>query len=479
MGKKANKSPNKGGTKGGARASASLTEEELEKAKVSLRANLKAESWETLEVGKDFKKNDKLEFISDDKLIVGCDIGGEKHYVRAINSRGIELSKEAFSFSNTAEDYEALLDWMLTLAVNHGMKQIVLGLEPTGHYWFNITSWLGSRGITVVQVNPYAVKQTKEIEDNSQVKSDRKDPKVIANLVKDGNYGMPYLPEGDFMSLREFSTLRDQVVGSETQAKNRLHRDLAIVFPEYKSVFGNLDGPFALELLKKAPVPPDMVLLGVDGIQEVWKKAKLKGVGYKKASKIVELAEKTVGLHSGLDGYRVSIVTHVEEIESREDKLEEIDACISELLGKCQNAKNIQAIPGIGEKTAAGIVTEIGDIRRFSSPKEIQKLAGLAPVSDSSGKHQGETKISRRGRKRLRYWLYMAAVHCIVYNNECKELYNYYLTRPQNPLKKKQAQIAVACKLLRIMYAILAKGVLYDPHRVLGDIVRPEPAAAV
>lgn len=302
---------------------------------------------------------------------------------------------------------------------------------------------------------------------------------MIANLVKNGDYGMPYLPEGDFMSMREFSTLRNQVVGSETQAKNRLHRALSIVFPEYKSVFGNnLDGPFVLELLKKAPTPTDMVQLGVDGILAVWKEAKLKGVGYKKASKIVELAQKTVGLDSGLDAYKVSIQTQVEEIESRQSKLEEIDACISELLGKVQYAKNLLAIPGIGEKTAAGIVTEIGDIRRFSSPKEIQKLAGLALVSNSSGKHQGETKISRRGRKRLRYWLYMAAMHCIVYSNECKELYNYYLTRPQNPLKKKQAQIAVSCKLLRIMYAILAKGVLYDPHRVVGDIVRPEPAAA-
>ena len=45
-----------------------------------------------------------------------------------------------------------------------------------------------TNGVSVVQVNPYAVKQTKELEDNSQLKDDRKDPKLIANLVKDGNY---------------------------------------------------------------------------------------------------------------------------------------------------------------------------------------------------------------------------------------------------------------------------------------------------
>ena len=65
-------------------------------------------------------------------------------------------------------------------------------------------------GISVVQVNPYAVKQTKEIEDNSQLKDDRKDPKLIANLEKDGNFGMPYLPEKLYADIRRLSMLRDR-----------------------------------------------------------------------------------------------------------------------------------------------------------------------------------------------------------------------------------------------------------------------------
>ncbi len=67
-----------------------------------------------------------------------------------------------------------------------------------------------SNGISVVQVNPYAVKQSKEIEDNSQLKDDRKDPKLIANLVKDGNYGMPYLPEKVYADMRRLSMFRNQ-----------------------------------------------------------------------------------------------------------------------------------------------------------------------------------------------------------------------------------------------------------------------------
>jgi transposase len=47
-----------------------------------------------------------------------------------------------------------------------------MGLEPTGHYWFALATWMITNGISVVQVNPYAVKQTKEVEDNSQRKDD-------------------------------------------------------------------------------------------------------------------------------------------------------------------------------------------------------------------------------------------------------------------------------------------------------------------
>ena len=83
----------------------------------------------------------------------------------------------------------------------HNKRQIVLGLESTGYYWFCLAALMISNGISVVQVNPYAVKQIKEVEDNSQLKDDRKDPKLIANLVKDGNYGMPYLPEKIYAEL--------------------------------------------------------------------------------------------------------------------------------------------------------------------------------------------------------------------------------------------------------------------------------------
>jgi len=75
-----------------------------------------------------FQKNDKISFVHDDMLIFGCDIGSETHYARAIDNRGIELSRKAFPFSNNREGFEHLKEWALELAAKSGKEQIVLGL---------------------------------------------------------------------------------------------------------------------------------------------------------------------------------------------------------------------------------------------------------------------------------------------------------------------------------------------------------------
>ncbi|CUX14543.1 IS110 family transposase [Clostridium sp. C105KSO13] len=96
-------------------------------------------------------------------LILGCDVGSETHYVRAIDTRGRELSKSALPFSNSSEGFQSAKEWAIKIAAANNKNQIVMGLEPTGHYWFSLATWMITNGISVVQVNPYAVKQTKEV----------------------------------------------------------------------------------------------------------------------------------------------------------------------------------------------------------------------------------------------------------------------------------------------------------------------------
>ncbi|MDY3915174.1 MAG: IS110 family transposase [Selenomonadaceae bacterium] len=446
--------------------------EELVRKVEEISKDLRAYSWKELETHGKFAKNDKISFISDNMLVAGCDIGSEKHYLRAIDTRGRELSAKAFPFSNTAEGFASAKAWLLELAARHGKTQIVVGLEPTGHYWFCLAAWLVSNGISVVQVNPYAVKQTKELEDNSQRKDDLKDPKLIANLVKDGNYGMPYLPEGVYGDLRRFTLLRDQLTEDRIRAVNRLHRELTICFPEYKDAFGKVDGAFTMVLLKTVPFPADLKAIGADGIRDIWHAAKLRGRGYSRAEEIIRYAEQSVGLQDGVDGSRTAVIWFAEQIASLDQKLAEIEEVLRAKCHELPCAENLLEIPGVGGTILAGIVAEMGDLSRFDTAKEIQKLSGLGLVACSSGKHKGETKISHRGRKRLRYWLFQAAKSVTAHTAEFKELHAYYTTRENNPLKKMQSLVVIACKLLRIIFAIFKNGTRYDPEKMLREIRR-------
>lgn len=448
-------------------------QEEIRKKADEILKGLRSSTWRELEVGRKFEKNEKLTFISDDMLIVGCDVGSETHYARGIDTRGRELSRKPFSFSNDAEGFQSAKDWAVSLAAANGKNQIVLGLEPTGHYWFCLAAWMIANGISVVQVNPYAVKQTKEIEDNSQLKDDRKDPKLIANLVKDGNYGVPYLPDGLYADIRGLSMFRDQLTEDRIRYINRLHREMKIFFPEYKDAFGKVDGAFCMEVMKTAPFPEDIMALGTDGIRNIWHEAKLRGRGYSRAAGIWEMARDSIGLKEGTAAGKQKVKWLAKKIQEFEKELASVE---DQLRGKCMeipHAANIIEINGIGENTLSGILAEMGDISRFDDVKEIQKLSGLGLVACSSGKHKGETKISHRGRKRLRTWLFQAAKSAVAHAEEFKQLHHYYTTRAENPLKKMQSLIVIACKILRVIYKMLTSGVKYDSAKLLNDIRYP------
>lgn len=450
------------------------TYEDLAESIEAVVKNLEAHTWRDLETKGNFDHDKKLTFIKEDMLIVGCDIGSETHYFRAVDSKGIELGKKAVSFPNNEEGFRGFKNWAVELAARNGKTQIVLGLEPTGHYWFTIARWMVKNGITVVQVNPYAVKCTKEVADNSQLKDDRKDPKVIAELVKNGNYGMPYLPEGIHAELRGLSVYRDQLMEDRTRAVNRLHREIKIHFPEYKDAVGDIDGVFSLKLLKEAPMPDDILSLGEEGVKDIWKAARLKGRGYQKAQAVVNAARTSIGIKDSAVAGRMAAKRYAGQILELSEEITRVEALIQEKCKDIPNAINILEIRGIGNDILGGVLAELGDISRFDCAKEIQKLSGLGLVANSSGKHEGQTKISKRGRKRLRYWLYQGAMSVVSHADEFREVHTYYTTRAENPLKKMQSLIAIACKLLRIIYVMLKTGVKYDPAKLLSDIKRTD-----
>ena len=421
-------------------------------------------------------QNAKITAITEKTLIVGIDVGSETHYARAFSWRGFEFSRKPLEFSNSEEGFETLKAWIEDLKKKRGLDKVIPGMEPTGHYWFNLGKFLQDNGMRPVHVNPHHVKKSKEMDDNDPSKNDRKDPKVIAGLVNEGRYFYPYIPDGIYAEIRVLSGLRVLAQSEITRLKNRIARWFSIYFPNYKDVYGNVGAISGLMILRAAPLPEDIVKLGVGGVNQIWRDAKLRGVGIKRARTLVEAAEHSVGSRDAQEAARIELQILLSDYDRQTKREAELMALINEKIREVPYIDKLLEIRGVGLKTVIGFVAEVGDIKRFDDPKQIQKLSGYAIVKNQSGKHKGESHISYRGRKRLRYVMYEAAVSVVSHSPEFRSIHQYYTTRDKNPLKKMQSMIAVACKLIRIFYVILKNGTKYDAAKMMGDIRRPEAA---
>ena len=417
-------------------------------------------------------QNFKISQVNLETLVLGIDIGSTTHYARAFDWRGLELSK-VFKFKNSFEGFQSFVLWVNDLCCKNNKSKIIAGLEPTGHYWFSLGEYLKENNITMVIVNPHHVKKSKELDDNIQTKSDSKDPKVIAKLVIEGRFHFPYIPEGVYGELRATDRLKDGITKQIISIKNKIHRWLSIYFPEYEKIYSVVESKSGFLILKETPLPKDIVELGSEGIVKRWKQAKLRGVGSDKAKKLEEAAKKSIGCKNITSSARREIELLIEDYERNQKHLELLNEDLNKLCDEIPMIKEIAEIKGIGMATAISFVAEVGDIRRFKSAKQVQKYAGLALKENSSGKHKGLTRISKRGRKKLRTILFRAAIPLIGLNEKFSSIYNYYVGRKDNPLKKKQALTVICCKMIRIFFTILSKGIKYDETKMIQDTKRP------
>lgn len=147
------------------------------------------------------------------------------------------------------------------------------------------------------------------------------------------------MPTGVYAELRNASNRRFVLVEEQTRAKNRLQKWIAVYFPEYKGTYTHIDAKGGLLVLKQAPTPEEIVRLGVEGIIKIWKDAKLRGNGHKKAMLILNAAMKSIGLKAGLTEARMEIQDLIEDYELQTKRLERVNDLIKEL---CQQIRYVR-----------------------------------------------------------------------------------------------------------------------------------------
>lgn len=422
--------------------------------------------------------NEKLQAITFSTLVVGIDIAKKNQWARFVDCRGIEHGK-ALKFENNKNGFEKILATIFELCKSDGFTNVVIGMEPTGHYWKPLANYLLKQELIVVLVNPYHTKKSKELDDNSQTKSDIKDALTIAKLVKDGRYFETYLPHDIYAELRGLTATRTSMLKRLKSIKNTIIAVLDEYFPEYESVFKCIFiGKASRHILKTCPTPALIMELGEEGVLAEIKSAVQKTVGRKKAKHLLETAKNSIGVDYGESSAAFRIKQYMSELEMIENQLVQVEGEMKVALEKTGLSEYLLSIPGAGVVSMASVLGEMGDPLRFENPRQMSRMAGYNLIEDSSGKNKSGTCISKRGRKNLRCVLYKMALTMVAVNPELKQLYNYLKTRENNPLKKMQALVVVSKKILTIIFTLSKKKEYYHPEQVFGNIRKEQLKAA-
>jgi transposase len=383
---------------------------------------------------------------------VGIDIGKYHHQAAFIDSLGKKCSAD-ISFDNTCEGFE-----MLLMSLNRFDKeQTVVGLEATGHYWLALYSFLADAGWTVKVINPIQTDAFRNIYIR-KTKTDRVDSFIIAEVLRFGRYTETILPDENLSQLKELSRCRTGLAETVGSLKRKVIAILDRMFPEFAACFSDVFGASPSAVLNEYTTPEELANADIEKLVKLLERSSRGRHSVKKANELQEKARRSIGIKKGIQALTFELKLLLSQMDFINEQIGELDSFIAEIM---KDFALILSIPGIGEITGGAIIGEIGDITRFGTPQKLQAFAGMDPKVTQSGQFSGtDNKISKRGSPHLRRALYISANIARIHDPIFKVHYERMLSRGKHP---KQALAAVATKLLRVVHAVMTKGIPYTP----------------
>jgi len=385
---------------------------------------------------------------------IGIDVGKFSHSICILDD---SRTKKIFQINNDKEGFEVLRKKLPNL------DNILIGMEATGHYFLNIYDFLLKLNINVEQIallNPLQVKAFRNTNLRG-AKSDNVDAERIAELLRFGDYNRCNVSTSSIADLRELTRLRADIVSNTSDVKRKIISLLDRMFPEFNEVFKNQFTFTAVSLLNDYPTPEDLCELSLEKLTSVIKGLSKRGLDKDKILRLYEGARNSIGISFGKEAFKIELNILLERLKVGKKQTDFIEERIDELVKNFD--LNIFTIPGVGNTTGAVILSEIGDISKFSSSQKLIAFAGLDPKLKESGKYQGKTPISKRGSKYLRNALWSSAMVACRHNEKFKEDYKKRRDRGKT---HRYAVTAAANKLTKIVYHILKNNVPFDSKLV-------------
>lgn len=388
-------------------------------------------------------------------LYLGIDIGKRTHVASLISEKGKVLFK-AFSFANSTEGGEALINQLQKFV--DSKEDLEVGMEATGHYWLSLYSYLLDQSLKVYVVNPLQTDGWRKGTEIRKRKTDIIDSLLIADLIRYGDFLETTLASDEILSLRNLSRFRNYLIHSTSDLKRKAIAVLDQVFPEYETVFSNIFGKTSKEILLHFSSASDFVDITANQLDEALEQLRMKKFAQRKIDALSSLASNSFGVKVALDSFSLQLKMIIEQLNFIESQVEDIESELRLLLVKVNSP--IVTIPGIGPINGAIILGEIGDIKRFSTPSKLVAYAGLdATVSQSGEYNSTSNRMSKRGSPHLRTAIFSAAFIASSFDPVFKAYYDKKRSEGKHHFV---AVNAVARKMCNTIHAILTRDIPYE-----------------
>ena len=378
---------------------------------------------------------------------VGIDISKYKHDFCIISNTG-EVIVENSSFENNKKGFQYFLDQLKP----YNKSNVQIAFEATGHYSLNLECFLTNQGFSYMKINPLVVHQFLKARSLRRTKTDKADSLTIASYLM----SVPYKPNSNLLyniyTLKSLCRSREQLIKERSKFEVLLTNELDKSFPELKTFFNNMISTTLLYILEKYKNTTHISLMKD---YESLRKVSHGKFTYARFAKLKELAKDSIGHHN--DNSDLLISTYVSTINHFNEKIDPIDKQISTII-KELNPKML-SIPGLGEISAATILSEYGDIKNFSSSGKMLAFAGLEPSIIQSGTLENNGKMVKHGSGHLRYSIMNIAMSILRYS---PTFYDYYLKKRSEGKCHRVALSHVCKKLIRVIYILETKNIQFN-----------------
>ena len=390
-------------------------------------------------------------------IIIGIDIGKNKHEATLIDEKGNIIGK-SIKFENSTAGFNKLISSINNYNISN--DKFVFSMEATGHYWLALFSKLVESDYNVQVINPIQTDACRKFYIR-ETKNDSKDSFLIAQVTRFNGYSKTTLPDEVMISLKELTRFRTFLVDDISDYKRKATVVLDKIFPEYTQIFSDTFGKTSKEILTKYPLPKDILNEDLEYLAKVLSTSSKGRLGYSKAEQLQNLAKESFCIKFATEALVMeikSILSTIEHLQNQVSKLDEKIAVLLRSLGT-----TIETIPGIGPVLGAIIVSEIGDINRFSHASKLVAYAGIDPTVKQSGEFNAtKNRMSKRGTPYLRRALWTASI-VAAFNDP--NLHEYYLKKKNEGKHHGTIIGAIARKLIYRIFIVLKDNIPYQCNK--------------